>query len=303
MSRYSKVDRRIWADQKFRDLTPLQPSGQALWFFLLTTPKLTAIPGLFQAGEAEMAEFLHWPLEAFREAFGEAIREGMAKFDPKARLVWLPNGWKYNEPESPNVVRSWRIPWDEMPECSLKLESWQILKAFTEGKGEGFAKAFRESCPKPLAKALANQEPEPEQEQKKKESVGITAGRARKPPPEQPQQQPLPPTPTSAPGLQLLPIPSNWQPAQATLERLRMDGIPAPTAETIVAFRAHYETEGRRLEKRAWESLFVKWCARERVYEAPRVSGGNHQRTAEKRSLAEQSADEVRRAGEVFGDD
>lgn len=166
MARYSKIDRRIHTDAGFRALSKPQPCGQALWWTLLTTQRMTAIPGLIQASEVELASSLGWPLEGFRKAFREVFDMAMAKADWEAGLIWLPNARKYNQPESPNVVRSWRIPWDEIPESFLKLEAWQILKDFTEGMGEPFAKAFREACPKPSVKGLANPEPEPEQKPK-----------------------------------------------------------------------------------------------------------------------------------------
>lgn len=168
MARYRKIDVRIWGDAKFRALTPIHPSGQALWLYLLTTPKTTSIPGLICGGQAAMAEALRWPLEAFREAFALVFVQGMAEADWEARLVWIPKAIEHNVPESPNVIRSWRIHWDETPECALKLKVWQHLKAFMEGLGEGFQRAFDEACPKPSAKAMANQEQEQEQDQKKK---------------------------------------------------------------------------------------------------------------------------------------
>lgn len=105
MSRYRKIEVRTWADERFRSLSPMPPSGQGLWFFLLTGPHTGPIPGLFRAGRLAMAEELGWEAEAFDEAFREVSQQGMAKADFKARLVWLPKALKHNKPESPNVVR------------------------------------------------------------------------------------------------------------------------------------------------------------------------------------------------------
>jgi hypothetical protein len=165
MSRFAKIDRRIHADAKVRRLTKSQPCGQALWWYLLTTQHAGPMPGVIVAGEHMLAEALGWSLEGFREAFREVCREGLAKADWDARLVWLPNATKFNAPESPNVIRSWEKFWDEVPECDLKLEAWSAFKAFTETLSEGFRKAFGEACPRPSRKALANQEQEQEQEQ------------------------------------------------------------------------------------------------------------------------------------------
>ena len=110
-------------------------------------------------------------MEGFREAFAEAFREGIVKADWKARLVWVPNVIRHNPPESPNVVRSWRVAWDELPECKLKTEAYKTLKAFLEAFGEAFAKAFGEACPHPSP----NQEQEQEQEQEEEDLAGAVA--------------------------------------------------------------------------------------------------------------------------------
>lgn len=162
--RYRTIDVRLWGDQKFRKLSPLQPSGQALFLYLLVNPNTTSIPGIYRAGAAAIAEELGWTLEGFREAFAEVLQEGLVKADLNARVIFIPNAIKYNKPQSPNVVKSWVTCWDELPECALKEQAFQALKAFVETLGEGFAKAFNETFPKPSAKTMPNQEQETEQE-------------------------------------------------------------------------------------------------------------------------------------------
>ena len=145
MARYRKIDVRLWGDARFNRLTAPPPNARYLWFYLLTNPDTVSLPGLYRAGEAAMAEALGWPLKGFREAFAEAFAEGLVQADWIARVVWVPNVIKYNLPESPNVVRSWRIPWDEIPECDLKHQAFQHLRPVVEALGEAFAKAFREA--------------------------------------------------------------------------------------------------------------------------------------------------------------
>lgn len=161
MSRYSKIDRRIHHDAKFRALSRPQPNGQSLWFYLLANPHLVNVPGLFCAGEAMLAEALEWPVKGFREAFAELFAKGMAKADWTARLVWVPRAIKYNRPENPNVVKGWVPAWDELPECDLKNEAWNCLYAYLKGLPKGYAEAFAEGC----RKGMPNQEQEQEQEQ------------------------------------------------------------------------------------------------------------------------------------------
>lgn len=187
--RYRKVLVRTWSDEKFRALTPLQPSGQALWLFLMTGPHTGPIPGLFRAGRASMAEELGWPLKAFDQAFAEVSAQGMAKADFMARLVWLPNAVKHNRPESPNVVTSWAKEFKELPECDLKQEVLNVLLESTRAIGEAFEKAFVKAFgkPAPMAspKAMPNQEQEQEQvqEQVQEQKVPSPSGSGASSPP------------------------------------------------------------------------------------------------------------------------
>jgi hypothetical protein len=162
MARYAKVDVRIWDDDKVKAMTPIPPCGQGLWIRLLVSRHRSSVPGLLCVGEAALAEEFGWTLEDFRKAFAEAKREGLVKADWKARVVWIPKAYKFNSPESPNVVRSWRISWDETPECALKLEIYQCLKAFVEGLKEGFKKAFAQACRMPSPNQEQDPDPEPE---------------------------------------------------------------------------------------------------------------------------------------------
>jgi len=148
---YRRITVRMWGDAKFRELSPLPPSGQSLWLVLLCGEQTGVVPGIFKIGEAAFAEQLGWSLEAFRDAFQEALSLGMVEADWQARLIWVPNAIRHNPPASLNTIKSWRTTWSLLPECELKTKSWGELKAFTEGMGEAWAKAFGMACPKPRA--------------------------------------------------------------------------------------------------------------------------------------------------------
>lgn len=169
--RYRKTLTRMWGDEKFRELSRPQPNGQSLWQYLITGPHTTAIPGLFTAGELSLTEGLRWSLVGFRRAWKEVESRGMAEADWSARVVWLPNAIRHNEPESPNVVKGWRQFLDEIPECDLKAKALSNLEGYLEAMGEAFAEAFASARGKPSRKALAhpsrNQEQEQEQEQER----------------------------------------------------------------------------------------------------------------------------------------
>lgn len=160
MSRYRKIFVKMWGDIKFRNLSASGASAQTLWFFLLTSPLTTRIPGISLSGEAGFSESMNWSLESFRKVFQEICMKGMVRSDWQARLIWVPKAILYNKPENPNVVRGWKDTWNEIPECSLKLEIYEELKEYLQELGEGFVKAFEEACLKPLP----NQEQEQEQD-------------------------------------------------------------------------------------------------------------------------------------------
>lgn len=162
--RYRTLDVRLWGDEKFRALSPLQPGGQALFLYLLTNPNTTSIPGLYSAGAAGLAEELSWTPEGFHEAFREVSEQGLAIADFESRVIFIPNAIRYNKPQSPNVILHWESHWDEIPECELKNIAYQTLKSFVYG----LSIAFQEAFAKAIDKSTANQEQEQKQEQDKK---------------------------------------------------------------------------------------------------------------------------------------
>ncbi len=195
MSRYRKVEARMWSDGRFRSLSQIAPSGQGLWLFLLTGPCTGPIPGLFKAGRAAMAEELGWSQEAFDEAFREVSEKGMAVADFESRLMWLPNSLRYNKPESPNVVRSWRTELDLLPECELKSRAIESMREALGEFGSSYVEALdsilgntphkthRKPSSKPSAKSLPNTTPNQEQEQEQEQDKKSTSLREVTPPP------------------------------------------------------------------------------------------------------------------------
>ena len=164
MSKYRKIDVRIWNDAKF---STMSDNGKLAFLFVLTHPHMTSL-GAMRATIPGMAAELGWKPEAFREAFREALTKGLAKHDEKASFVWLPNFLKYNAPESPNVVKSWEKSLELIPECDMYFELLQQVKAFTEALPKGFVEALPEDFRKSMPNPEPEQEQEPEQEEKKK---------------------------------------------------------------------------------------------------------------------------------------
>lgn len=146
-SPFRKVSIGTWADRKVMSLSPMAPSGQALFVMLMIGPQTTNIPGVQPIGRMGFAEMLEWDQEGFDEAFAEVFREGLAKADWKARLVFVPKAIQHNLPQSPNVVKSWANTWARVPDCDLKTEAWHTIFEALTGLGESYARAFIAACP------------------------------------------------------------------------------------------------------------------------------------------------------------
>lgn len=156
MARYKKIHCKMYGDEKFRQLSRPQPNAQTLWVYLLTGPETTSIPGLIVSGESAMAESLAWPVPAFRKVLKELTDQTMVITDWSAKVVFVPNAIAYNEPESPNVIKSWRKAFDEVPDSALKQQALARVASFTEGMGKGFQEAFRKAFDKPYRKAIGS---------------------------------------------------------------------------------------------------------------------------------------------------
>ena len=153
---YRRVTVRTYGDERFTRLSPLLPSGQALWLYLLTGPHTGPIPGVFVAGRAALAEMLGWPQKDFDEAFAEVLSEGLAEFDAKSRLCFIPNAIRHNAPQNPNVVKSWRAHWLLLPECPMRGRIYAHIFESLSEVSDAFGKAFGETCGKAFTKASAN---------------------------------------------------------------------------------------------------------------------------------------------------
>ena len=157
----------MWGDAKFSGLSK---ETKLVWIYLLTGPHNTPLPGAFIAGEAMIAEAMNEPLEMVKNSLSKLIELEMLYIDLSARLFWIPNVIKYDPPQSPNVVTSWRRLLDELPECDLKSKIINNFKHNMKALSEAFHKAFLEALPKGFRKDFPkesrkpslNPEPEPE---------------------------------------------------------------------------------------------------------------------------------------------
>jgi hypothetical protein len=159
MSRYRTVHCQIWNDDKF----PFTSDDcKLVWFHLRTTPFSTGI-GIFKAPLPGLAAEIRWPLPRYSKAFREGLGKRFWKVDERFHVVFFPNHFKYSKPENPNVLKAWIKMYEDIPDCQLKCESIEQLKAFAKGWG----KAFESLC-QTLGVTFPKQEQEQEQEQEEK---------------------------------------------------------------------------------------------------------------------------------------
>lgn len=133
--RYSKVTRRMWDDEQFRQLSAAPPNAQTLWQRLLTGPELGCIPGLYAARLGGLADALGWSIEDTKEKWAEIESKRMAFADWRAGLVWVPKAIRHNGPSSPNTVVAWRKAANQLPECALRAKAFLGISEFLTEMG------------------------------------------------------------------------------------------------------------------------------------------------------------------------
>lgn len=247
MSKYRKIDVRIWNDAKFRDLSH---NAKLVFFFLLTHPNMTAL-GAMRSTLSGLAEELDFELEVFREAFREAFAKGMVKHDSKACLIALPNFIKYNQPESPNVVKAWVNSLDLLPECDLKND----VISLSANALKGYSKAFREALPEAFLKTYPKSMPNQEQEQELNTNNNTRASFEKI----ETQGEYV-----AKPVRELFNMTLDWKPNQQTFSAIAMrNGLPVEYSDDRLAgFVSYWQAEPIELTQGQWENKFATYLKR-----------------------------------------
>ena len=147
VGRYRPIFVRIWGDEKFRNLSKGTANAQMLWFYMLTNPLTTIIPGLYSAGKATLGQGIGWSPQKFGTFYNELEKAVMVQSDWDAKVVWIPQGIRYQKPHNPQVVKGWDKAWPEIPECDIKRDAHSLFSEVLLSWGPSYQKAFVESCP------------------------------------------------------------------------------------------------------------------------------------------------------------
>ncbi len=160
MARYRKIDPRIWNDAKFSSLSN---DAKLLFIYLLTSPQTQMIGAVPMRSESVAAE-LGFDMERYVIRYQELYDMGIAEYDDRG-LYWVKNYLKYNSPDNPKVVISWRECLDFLPECPLLQKIIESARTHCLSRGERYIEAFQKGIGNSMAYGMANCMPYKEQEQ------------------------------------------------------------------------------------------------------------------------------------------
>ena len=161
MARYRKIDPRIWRDEKFRRLS-LEEKAVAM--YVLTSSQMNRI-GLFYFSALLAAEEMGMLPETFQERFGNVCQTLFWQWDQGSKTVYLPNWWKYNSPENPNVMKGCLDDLHELPETPF-MERFSVNTRYLSGN---VCQTFRERFGN-----VSTQEQEQEQEQEREDDPTLS---------------------------------------------------------------------------------------------------------------------------------
>ena len=153
--RYQKIESRIWNDEKFIELTPVQ---QRLFLYILTCPHGNLI-GLFVLKKGYILEDLKVLPKDLERDFEVVLKSGMIGYDPKTGLVWVKNFLKHNPLTNPNQHKAVPKIIDELPKSYLIQEFIGSHNGDLKGVSKDFARTF-EGLPKPDSETDSDTEEE-----------------------------------------------------------------------------------------------------------------------------------------------
>ncbi len=206
---YSKVERHIWNDEKFRRWPR---DTRDVWIYLLTGEHQNRL-GFFVLPLATIAEDTQITPESARESLELLDAQGRIMWDPDTRLILILRHLKHNTPENPNVAkgaasetlskpfgerfgkRLWEglleavekyCPMETVrrtPFCSILHAA--VLKRLAEAEINPF-ETVTQTPSKPFGKPFRNPEPEPEPEpehepEPEPDPTAVVAGREVRP--------------------------------------------------------------------------------------------------------------------------
>ena len=152
MARFRKVDPRIWNDEKFQTLAPLDK----LVALYCLTGQCNRI-GIFKFSIAMAGEDLGIKSTDVRERLDRVCDTLSWHYDDSRRVLYLPLWWRYNSPGSPKTLAGILEDAHEVPKCKL-------LNLFASNS-DSLSDTLSHTLSAFFGKGMPYQEQEQEQEQ------------------------------------------------------------------------------------------------------------------------------------------
>jgi hypothetical protein len=157
--RWRRFTCRWWLDGRRLELNECE---QLVYVYLKTGPLTNAI-GLYRmVPAAAAADFPRWTVAKCRRHFDRVRSAFTWEYDAATALLYLPEWMQENAPQSPNVVKSWRAQFAELPDCQLKAKAAEVVAGFLKSYSDAFLKNFGEVTPEGFRFSSSNQETETE---------------------------------------------------------------------------------------------------------------------------------------------
>ena len=102
--------------------------------------------GIFRFSVAAMADGLEWDMPKTEEAFSRVLHLTGWRWDETARMLWLPNWWRWNLPDAPSALQGYLTA--DLPACAatpLLLEFQGYLDDIPEDRRPVFAAAVHKA--------------------------------------------------------------------------------------------------------------------------------------------------------------
>jgi hypothetical protein len=131
VSRYRKIDTRIWNDDKFRSLSQ---EGRYFFMYLLTSPHSTAW-GAYVIDDLYIQADLGFSQQKINNLWRELDSAGghsLVLRDKNTRLVAFPNWFKYNTPENKKTLIACGRGVAALPKSAALLRFCEISEAVSE---------------------------------------------------------------------------------------------------------------------------------------------------------------------------
>src|SRR5262245_20555462 len=122
--RWRRVYSHVWWAAHFQQLTHAE---RDVYFYCRTGPQSTSV-GVYRLSTAQAVEDIGIITAAeFDACFDVVCRAFTWRFDPVTRVLFMPDWFDDNNPQSPNVCVAWRKLLANVPECALKRDAVDVI--------------------------------------------------------------------------------------------------------------------------------------------------------------------------------